>query len=403
MQISRETFSRLKDIVKKNPTISNRELGRLCGIGKDTAHTWRDRDTYTVSPQHSSVEDRLNLKMDNPGERRIIAENRALKSQLAALRTENLANSELNRITNEISASRISVPKWQSSRKSDRKDTATACAFMSDWHLDEVVYKAQVMGCNEYNRKIAEVRCGQFFDNTVQLAKKYISGVQYDGLYLFMGGDIFSGNIHEELKETNEGTIIESILYWIEPIASGIRHLADNFNHVHIPCVVGNHGRLSRKPTMKNRAQENFDWLLYHMLAMQFKNDTRITWDISPSPDCLVKIHDTSFLFTHGDQFRGGSGISGLLSPLLLGDHRKRKRQAAVRQPYEYMVYGHWHSLVLGVRGLLGNGSNKGYDEFAFCSNFDFEPPQQALWLVQPRVGVTGRWPIHVLGDTEKY
>lgn len=67
------------------------------------------------------------------------------------------------------------------------------------------------------------------------------------------------------------------------------------------------------------------------------------------------------------------------------------------------MVYGHWHSLVLGVRGLLGNGSLKGYDEYAFVSNFDYEPPQQALWLVQPRVGVTGRWPIHVLGDDEDY
>ena len=65
--------------------------------------------------------------------------------------------------------------------------------------------------------------------------------------------------------------------------------------------------------------------------------------------------------------------------------------------------YGHWHSLVLGVRGLLGNGSLKGYDEYAMVSNFDYEPPQQALWLVQPRRGVTMRWPIHVLGDKEKY
>ena len=77
----------------------------------------------------------------------------------------------------------------------------------------------------------------------------------------------------------------------------------------------------------------------------------------------MITALDTRILLTHGDQFRGGSGIAGLLSPLLLGDHRKRKRQTAMNHPYDWMIYGHWHSLVLGVRGLIGNGSLKGYDE----------------------------------------
>ena len=91
-------------------------------------------------------------------------------------------------------------------------------------HLDEKVNLAQMGGVNEFDRKIAEVRCANFFDNTVRLTKHYIGGIKFEGIYLLLGGDVFSGNIHEELKITNETTIIESLIYWVEPIAAGIRY-----------------------------------------------------------------------------------------------------------------------------------------------------------------------------------
>jgi len=202
---------------------------------------------------------------------------------------------------------------------------------------------------------------------------------------------------------TNEGTIVESIIHWVEPLVSGIRYLADNFRHVHIPCVVGNHGRRTRKPIAKNRAQDNFDWLFYHMLAMQLKDDPRITWNISPAADCPFEIFHTKFLLTHGDQFRGGSGIAGAIHPWLLGNARKLKTYTGMGQSYDWLVQGHWHQLTLGVSGIITNGALKGLDEYAYVSNFPYEPPLQALWLVQPNVGITGRWPIHVLGDDEDY
>lgn len=328
---------------------------------------------------------------------------RTLKATIQTLLDEQAALDSLSTILDEVSTVSINIPPWAKKLYTGNNDVAIPVAFASDWHLDEKVDLAQMSGVNMFNRQIAEVRAANFFDNVVRLSKSYIRNIDFEGLYLLLGGDMFSGNIHEELKITNESTIIESLLHWLGPIAAGIRHLADEFHAVHIPCVVGNHGRMTYKPIAKNRVQDNFDYLLYNMLAMSLKDDERITWDISPAADCSFAIYDTNFLLTHGDQFRGGSGIAGLLSPLLLGDHRKRKRQTALHRPYDWMVYGHWHSLVLGVRGLLGNGSLKGYDEYAAISNFDWEPPQQALWLVQPTRGVTMRWPIHVLGETERY
>lgn len=393
--ISRETREEILRLVSENPAISDRKIARILDISRDSASKYRKLSISEPAPVKAvltSVEEHF-LKFENT----------QLKRQIKDLLDDRVKTDKLAEFSAIMADAPVKIPEW-SRKAADRKtDSAVPFAFLSDWHLDEVVNRAQVSGVNEFNRKIAEVRCENFFDNTVRLTKHFISGIRYDGIYMPMGGDLFSGNIHEELKQTNEATIIDSVLYWVPRVASGIQYLADSFGHVHIPCVVGNHGRLTHKPVAKFRAQDNFDYLFYNMIAMHLRADDRITWDISAAADCMINVLDTAILLTHGDQFRGGSGIAGLLSPLLLGDHRKRKRQAAIRRPYDWMCYGHWHSLVLGVRGLLGNGSLKGYDEYAMVSNFDYEPPQQALWLVQPRKGVTGRWPIHVLGDNEDY
>lgn len=363
------------------------------GLGKDAVAKWRKRSTYpedaiepiTLLEEHA-------LKRENSQLKKVVQDLLDVKTQ----------DNALLKFADMMLANPVKVPKWHS-RVRKGTDVATVNAFLSDWHLDEFVDPKQIGGCNAFDRHIAKIRCNNYFDHIVKLSKTFISGIKYDGIYLLLGGDIFSGNIHEELKETNESTIIDSVIFWTPLLVSGIQYLADNFGKVHIPCVVGNHGRMSRKPIAKNRVQDNFDYLFYNMLAMQLKDDDRITWDISASPDVKFTQHGTRFCLTHGDQFRGGTGISGPILPWKLGDHRKRKVSQATGSPYDWLVFGHWHTLTLGVSGMIVNGSLKGYDEFANIMNFEFEPPQQAFWLVQPRVGVTGRWPIHVLGENENY
>ena len=134
-------------------------------------------------------------------------------------------------------------------------------------------------------------------------------------------GDIFSGNIHEELIQTNEDTILGSLDHWADLLAAVIEGAVDEFGHVHFAGVVGNHGRNTRKPRAKLRVRDNFDWFLYRMLARHFAKDSRVTFQIPESADCNVKIYNTNYRLSHGDQFRGGSGIAGMLSPLMLGSY----------------------------------------------------------------------------------
>ncbi|MCA9367609.1 hypothetical protein KC887_05120 [Candidatus Kaiserbacteria bacterium] len=289
---------------------------------------------------------------------------------------------------------RTGPPNWLTKQpRSKKKHHGTPFMMLSDLHLDEVVQSDEVLGMNAYNRDIAISRLNNTAQNFVTVTQDYWTGINYDGAVIPLGGDIFSGDIHEELKETNEDTLLGSVDFWIDPLADVIGLMADTFGKVHIPVVPGNHGRTTRKPRAKMRARSNFDWFIGAQLARTFRNDKRVTFDLSDSADCLIPIYDHRIMLTHGDQASGGQGIGGIWPPLMRLDARKRQRQEAVNQGYDLLIMGHWHSLVFGPSFIV-NGSLKGYDEYAFTQNFGYEPPAQAAWLMTPEHGKTWTAPI---------
>ena len=267
------------------------------------------------------------------------------------------------------------------------------CTILSDTHFDEVVKPEEIQFRNEYNREIAVKRLEAYFQKIILLTNDYVTGIDYEGIVLFLGGDIFSGDIHEELSETNEDTMLASIIFWTEQLSAGINLLAEHFNHVHIPCVVGNHGRRSRKPRHKLRVKDNFDWFLSKTLEQRFIDNDKVTFDVATGADLLVDVQDTTYLLTHGDQAKGGGGIGGIWPPLMRMVARKRQNT-----DFDYMVLGHFHQLIMAPSsGFLLNGSLKGYDEYASIGNFAFEVPQQALWINVPGKGVL--WQTALLVD----
>ncbi len=284
-------------------------------------------------------------------------------------------------------------PEWLKGARRPQSTTGTGVLFLSDIHFDEVVHPAQIGGCNEYNREIATTRLRNTFRNAVVLLKGHMSQPRYDGLVCVLGGDLLSGNIHEELTESNEAPIQVSMLALEEILEEGIGGLADEFGKVHVPCVTGNHGRMHKKPRAKNRAFENFEWSVYQRLAAYFKRDPRITFDIPEGSDTSFNVYTHRYGLTHGDQFKGGGGIGGIMVPIMRGVSKKQNRQQQIGQPFDIALMGHFHQYI-HTNQLIINGSVKGYDEYAAQNNFSFEPPQQALWVDHPKVGMTFRMPI---------
>jgi hypothetical protein len=204
-----------------------------------------------------------------------------------------------------------------------------------------------------------------------------------------------SGNIHDELAQSNEQQIMPVVLDLFGKLASFIKFMADTMGKVFLPCVTGNHGRDTHKIFAKDRHHTSFDWLLYQFLAKHFEEDKRITFLIPDGPDAYFRVHNHRYLLTHGDQFRGGDGMIGALGPIIRGDHRKRSRNSQIDMAYDTLLLGHWHQY-LHLTRLVVNGSLKGLDEYAYSNNFPYESPQQALWLTHPKFGITFRMPVFV-------
>lgn len=298
-------------------------------------------------------------------------------------------------IVGSLDDSSLQPPRWLSPAK-PKQNSATLCVMLSDTHFDEVVNPDEMDGLNAYNRAIAVMRLERWSQNVIKLARHYLAGVKYDGIVVLLGGDIFSGDIHEELAESNEDTMIGSLLYWSEQLAAALDLLGNEFGKVHVASVPGNHGRTTRKPRMKFRAKTNFDWLISKMLERHFKSDSRFTFDVPESTDVLVKIYEHGMLMTHGDQVTGGGGIGGVYPPIMRLRARKQQRHLQVGSSFDTLFMGHWHQYI-STPSLIINGSLKGYDEYAMISNFAFEQPQQAFAVVTPERGITIQAPIFVM------
>lgn len=289
----------------------------------------------------------------------------------------------------------LQPPAWMITPRGKTSAPGVPTLFISDLHWGETVYAAQINNVNEYSIKIAHERMATLVDSAIHLLQIISPDMDYPGIVVPLGGDMISGNIHDELTATNELNSMPAVLDLYSVLVGVIASLADTFGAVFLPCVSGNHGRDTHKIWAKDRHATSFDWLLFNFLARHFEADKRITFFIPDGPDAYYKIYDHAYLLTHGDQFRGGDGMIGCLGPILRGDHKKRSRNAQVDMDYDTMIMGHWHQYIHHSRVIV-NGSLKGYDEYAYAGNFGFEPPQQALWLTHPKYHITYRMPVYV-------
>ena len=314
-----------------------------------------------------------------------------LEEHNSKLRKEIVTAETLKRLIHGCDV-KFEPPEWLT-KKSVANTRGVPTFFASDWHWDERVDPAQLNYVNAFNRDIGIARAKRFINVGVDLVTQHMTKAKYDYGVFAIGGDMLSGNIHEELRETNEYPIHVTLLSVADTLISAITKLHDTFGRVYVPVVVGNHGRLSRKPVYKNRAFENYDWLLAQIVARHFKGEKAIEFDITEGSEIFYSVYGTKYFLQHGDDFIGGGGISGPFTPWMLGDLRKRRRQDAIKQSYDVLIMGHWHQYT-PLRRLIVNGSLKGFDEYSKHRGFDFEPPIQAVWVTHPENGITVHWPI---------
>ena len=220
---------------------------------------------------------------------------------------------------------------------------------------------------------------------------------KYPGIICALGGDMISGDIHDELAENNDGSNIEHVLDLLDNMTWALEKFAKVFGKVFVPCTFGNHSRTYKQYRHKQAAKTNYDWMLYNLLARHFKNDKRIQFQIPTGFDTIYKVYGVNYLLTHGDRLgvAGGTGIVGMLGPIARGVQKIKQEYNNRNKTIDYVLLGHYHQYI-SLKGTIVNGSTKGYDEYAYSNRFTSERPQQALWFTHPEYGVTFQVPVVV-------
>ena len=254
---------------------------------------------------------------------------------------------------------------------------STAFAIASDWHYWETVNPEQIDFLNEFNKDIAQKRAANFFTSTVKLLKGEQARGKINTLVLALLGDFISGNIHDELMESNQGLVIDELMAVQSAIASGIEYLLKNTNvDIVIPCHSGNHGRATEKRRIATEAGNSFEYLMYHNLASYFKDEKRVKFLISKGYLSYLDVSGYIIRFHHGHALRYAGGIGGIFIPAFKAISQWDKSKRA-----DLTVFGHFHQIKDGGN-FISNGSLVGYNDFALVIKADYEKPKQVFFLV---------------------
>src|SRR4051812_46363781 len=152
-------------------------------------------------------------------------------------------------------------PAWLD-REPGKSTSGVPLLNLSDWHWGESVDADQVGGVNKFNRQIARKRVKILHDTVIDLCFNHMTNPDYPGIVVCLSGDMITGAIHDDLRETNDGPVTWSVIEVENQILGVLNSLTKRFKKVFVTCVPGNHGRNTLKPRAKNRVFDSYEWLI---------------------------------------------------------------------------------------------------------------------------------------------
>ena len=278
----------------------------------------------------------------------------------------------------------------------------TMVAVLTDTHVGERVSLTQMSGLNSYDLDIFSRRMSGWTQQVFNLAVYRRSICPVDDLVVPMLGDMVSGDIHEELSRSNIDNCMMQMLSAAHVIAQALMFLAPHFSSITVPCVVGNHGRMTRKPPMKDKYMD-WDYLTYQWVAAFCSNQPNITFEIPKSFAHMIEVCGRKILLFHGDSISGGGSSQSIHR--MVGSMRgvTQFRQAleatviehdgALSDTFTDVMLGHFHRTDMydiGTGSAWICGTMKGGDEFSINRLHTLSAPKQVITYWHPVYGNVG-------------
>lgn len=273
---------------------------------------------------------------------------------------------------------------------------------ISDVHYGEYVDGRAINGINNYNTEISKKRHELLFKKNYEFASIYGCGE----LHIFMLGDIFSGNIHAELRETNQQVITDCVLDYYGFIVGLINAYSKLYKKITISCVVGNHARNTDKYQFKNKGKDSYEYILYGFMKKYYdlpESPKNVTMKLTDSVVEFTKVGQQNWKLEHGDRYRGGGAFVSPFSTVVR-DNFKDKGMFSIddNQDFDAVIMGHWH--IGGEMSLVGtntpvylNASLIGPNEYAVNKLHSSYPAESYVFITDGK-RVVSKGSVNLMG-----
>jgi len=292
----------------------------------------------------------------------------------------------------------VNIEYLQEKNKYNNKLEEELVLLLSDTHIGErvnlenIIHDSQYV-LNTYDLEVFKERMQKLYDGVLSIKRRYESDeFHYKTLNIFMLGDMISGIIHDELLKNGGLPVADQVIEGALVISEFIYKLAHHFENINVVSVVGNHGRMDKKVSFKNK-YNNFDYFLYKFVEVKLSNVSNINFVVPKSPFYIVQIYDYNFLLRHGDgksQSFAGIPMYGIMRTSAKATQMFASINEIENLYIHYEVLGHYHtpmSLPKPGGKIIVNGSLKGTDEFSL-NNFLSSAPSQKILVVNKKRGV---------------
>lgn len=326
----------------------------------------------------------------------------SLLSEYEKLKTkkESLADAVYRAVADDIKISRINEPyEVVKSPKKDRRSSRSkevAVAVLADWQLAKVT--------PDYNTQVCEERIEKFAGKIKELVEIQRADHPVNELHVWILGDIVEG----ELIFPGQSFLVDGGLYRQVTIdgprilKNFLVSMLEEFEHVHVVAVIGNHGRLTGKSKADYDPESNADRMLYQIVQLIFEDEPRITFNI---PDgrgernfyAIDNIGKYSSLLIHGDQFNTINSVSLIKSKVYgwkVGAIQKTVNDEdgfGIYEHFDDVFMGHFHTpskFTFNTVQLRVSGSPESTNTFAIERLGAVARPSQPLLFVHPDKGI---------------
>lgn len=242
---------------------------------------------------------------------------------------------------------------------------ASGILDIGDVHFGELVSGASTGGVAEYSPDIARRRFDYTVDEAIRLGKEH----RVQAMWVIGGGDMISGNIHDDLNRNNEMMTVAQTLECAEMMYGGLEKLCASFPEVHFVGVSGNHARTEKIPFYNHKQTENLDYMLYKILELKGKNQPNLSFHTPESFWTIIEVEQRKFMVMHGDTIKQQNSMS-LPWYGMWKEFMKWGTMKDTVGDFDDMMLHHFHQptrIGMGNNSLFVNGALKGKDDFSLA------------------------------------